>query len=380
MTTFTRRLLNYWLAVVCLGVLVAILPPGGVSAWSWETGLRWLYVSLVAFFVANALMPAVIVLARRTGILDQPDARKIHLVPTPRLGGLAVFLAVSFAAWRSQASSPETSTILWASSIIFVMGVIDDMRGLSATVRLCGQVAASLVIISSGMTFAARFSPIVSGLVTLIWLVGVTNAFNFLDGIDGLAGGLGVVCSIFFMAIAWDLHQMPLACLCAGLAGACAGFLNYNWYPAKVFLGDSGSTFIGFMLASMAVCGGWATHNPIVGIGTPILILGVPIFDMIYITLSRVRRGDVRTFKQWIDYVGKDHFHHRLLHMGLGMREAALFILTVSMILGLAAWTMHYTRSTLGSVLLAAQAVLIFTVIVVLMLLGREIREDRPVS
>ena len=377
MTAAPHKILDYCLSLLCLAVLVVLLPPGGISAWSWEMGLRWLYVGLVAFFCVIALMPAVIALSRRVGAMDHPDARKTHPAPTPKLGGLAVFIAVLFAAWRSQIFSREIVLILAACAIIFLMGLLDDIWGLGAMARLGGQALASLVVIAGGMTFASRIPPrpFASDLITMIWLIGITNAFNFLDGIDGLGGGLGVVCSVFFMGIAWNLHQMPLAFLSAALMGACAGFLRSNWHPAKVFLGDGGASFIGFLLAALAVYGGWANNNPIVGIGTPILILGVPIFDMIYITLSRVRRGDVRNFKEWIEYVGRDHFHHRLLHLGLGVQETVLFILTVSMILGLSAWTLHYTRSTLGSVLLAVQGVLIFLVIVVLMLLGREMHD-----
>ena len=376
MTGFTRKLLDYWLEAVCLAALLVIIPPGWISAWTWQAGMRWLYVALVAFLSVNTLMPLVIRAAPVVGAMDFPDARKIHQRPIPRLGGLVVFAAVLFAVWRSQMFSKELAVIMTAGSVIFVMGLVDDIRGLSATTRLCGQVLAALIIAWGGMRFATRIPPayLVSYAVTIIWLVGITNAFNFLDGIDGLAGGMGVICSLFFMAIAWDSRQMELAFLAAALMGACAGFLKSNWYPAEVFLGDCGSTFIGFMLAAMAVYGGWATRNPVVAISTPILILGVPIFDMIYITLSRVRRGDVRNLKEWIDYVGQDHFHHRLLHLGLSTKQAVFFILTVNMILGLAAWSMHYTSSTLSSVLLLAQSGLIFLIIVVLMLLGRDIK------
>jgi UDP-GlcNAc:undecaprenyl-phosphate GlcNAc-1-phosphate transferase len=174
---------------------------------------------------------------------------------------------------------------------------------------------------------------------------------------------------------------MQLAFMSAALMGACAGFLRSNWHPAKVFLGDAGSTFIGFMLAALAVFGGWAseaTHHPVVTVGTPILILGVPIFDMIYITLARIRRGDVKSIKQWFDYVGRDHFHHRLLYLGLGVKQAVYFICTVSMILGLSAWSIHYTRSRFVTLCLLSQSILIFLIIVFLMLRGRELTEDHP--
>ena len=376
MTGPARKLLDYWLEVVCLAALLVIIPPGWISAWTWQSGIRWLYVAMVAFLSVTALMPLVIWAAPALGAMDRPDARKIHQTPIPRLGGLAVFTAMAFAVWRSQMFSKELAIIMMTGSVIFVMGLIDDIRGLSATTRLCGQMLASLIIALGGMRFATHIplGQIWSYAVTIIWLVGITNAFNFLDGIDGLAGALGIIGALFFMAIAWDTRQLELAFMSAALLGACAGFLQSNWHPAEVFLGDGGSTFIGFMLAAMAVYGGWATKNPVVAISTPILILGIPIFDMIYITLSRVRRGDVRTLKEWIDYVGQDHLHHRLLHLGLGTQQTVFFICTINTILGLAAWSMHYTKSTLSSVLLVAQSGLIFLVIVFLMLLGRDVK------
>ncbi len=377
MTPARRHRLNYWLGLACLAVLLTIIPPGGISAWSWKAGLRWLYVALVAFFAVNSLMPLAIATARRLGAMDQPDPRKVHPEPTPRLGGLAVFAAVLFALWRAEAFATQLLPIIAASTLIFLIDVADDIRSLSASIRLCGQVLASLIVAWPGgivISFFNPLGPFWAVAATVIWLVGVTNAFNFLDGIDGLAGGMAIVCSLLFLGIAWNTRQLELAFATAALLGACAGFLRFNWNPAKVFLGDGGSTFIGFFLASLAVYGAWATNNRLVGMSTPLLILGVPIFDMIYITLSRIRRGDVKNLREWIEYVGRDHFHHRLMSLGLSQKQTVFFILTVNLILGLGALTMHYTSSTYGALLLVAQSTLVFIVVVFLMLLGREFK------
>ncbi|MFA5162486.1 MAG: MraY family glycosyltransferase [Elusimicrobiales bacterium] len=374
MTRDTKIFTIAWLAL-----LLTTLPPGGISAWTWLTGLRWLYVAGIAFLFAGLLLPAAEWSARRLGAIDMPAPRKIHAAPTPRLGGLAVFAAFMFALWRSQYFTGRGWSIAAAGTLVFLLSAADDARGLSAYARLAGQAAASLIVVCSGMGFnfpgTTPAGRAVSCAFTVVWIIGITNAFNFLDGIDGLASGLGMVCSLFFIIVAWGTNQMELAFMSAALFGACAGFMRVNWHPASMFLGDCGSAFIGFMLACFAVYGGWATDNPLVAFGTPLLILGVPIFDLIYITAARMRRGDVKTVRQWLEFVGRDHFHHRLIHLGMTVPQAASFIIIVNVMLGLGAWTMHYTGTSLGTVLLVAQSALIFGVIAVLMILGRNTGE-----
>jgi UDP-GlcNAc:undecaprenyl-phosphate GlcNAc-1-phosphate transferase len=207
----------------------------------------------------------------------------------------------------------------------------------------------------------------------VIWLVGIVNAFNFMDGIDGLASTMGAVCALLFLGIGWKSNQYPLSFISAALAGACFGFLRMNWRPAKVFLGDSGSTFIGFILGCLALYGSWATDNPAVSLSTPVLILGIPIFDIIYTTVSRVRNGSVRSVKEWLEYAGKDHFHHRLMKLGMSVEQTVGFIVVLNICLGLGAWNIRHTASTAGTWLLLAQSVLIFLIVVALMILGREV-------
>ena len=192
-----------------------------------------------------------------------------------------------------------------------------------------------------------------------------------------MAGGTGALCATLFLAIAWPERQRFLAYGASALAGACLGFLPYNWKPARVFLGDAGATFIGFMLAGLGLMG-TETHQqlPFVALSTPLLILAIPVFDMIYTTLSRVRRGAVRTVKEWIEFTGKDHFHHRLMNLGMTAPGAVRFILLVNLCFGMSAIANRHTASRLVSALLLAQAFLIFAVIVVLMLLGRELTSD----
>lgn len=366
-----------YFSFAALAALLLLLPPGGFSAWTWTEGLRWFYLFLIGAFAALLLTQPAAWLAPRLGAIDVPDARKVHSRPIPRSGGLAVYLAFMAAVLRNLQFSTEIWGILIGGTIIFLLGFADDCRGLSARTRLAWQLIAALVVTFFGLKLSFPLSlplgEVLSAALSVIWLVGIVNAFNFMDGIDGLASSMGLVCALLFLGIGWNSGQYPLAFISAALAGACAGFLRANWRPAGIFLGDSGSTFIGFILGCLALYGGWATDNPAVSFSTPLLVLGIPIFDIIYTTVSRVRNGSVRNVRQWLEYTGKDHFHHRLMKLGLGVEQTVGFIILLNICLGLGAWTIRHSASTLGTWLLIAQSVLIFLIVVVLMLLGREI-------
>ncbi len=371
--------------LAALAALLLMLPAGGFSAWTWTEGLRWTYLFLIAVFAVFLLAPLSGRLAVLIGAMDIPDARKVHTVPVPRIGGLAVYLAFMAAVVRNQQFSREIYGIMLGGTIVFLLGFADDWKGLSARTRLFWQVAAALIVTFFGLRLslpqALPHVRLISTVLSVLWLVGIINAFNFMDGIDGLASSMGAVCALLFLGIGWNSGQYPLAFISAALAGACAGFLRVNWRPAGVFLGDSGSTFIGFILGCLALYGAWATDNPAVSLSTPLLVLGIPIFDIIYTTISRIRNGSVRNVREWLEYAGKDHFHHRLMKLGLGVEQTVGFIVLLNVCLGLGAWTIRHTASTLGTWLLLAQSVLIFLIVVVLMLLGREIKpakEGRP--
>ncbi|MFA6435465.1 MAG: MraY family glycosyltransferase [Elusimicrobiales bacterium] len=363
-------------SLASLAALLLLLPSGGFSAWTWAEGVRWIYLFLIAFFSCLVLSPATVWLAWRIGAVDMPDERKIHNAPVPRIGGLAVYAAFLLTVLRNQQFSTELWGILLGGTMIFALGFVDDRRPLSAGVRLFWQVAASLAVAVFGLhlSFPLKlpFGYPVSILLSVIWLVGITNAFNFMDGIDGLASSMGAVCALLFLGLGWNSDQYALSFMSAALAGACTGFLGINWRPARAFLGDSGSTFIGFILGCLALYGSWATNNPVVAISTPLLVLGIPIFDIIYTTVSRIRNGSVTDVRGWLEYTGKDHFHHRLMHLGLKVEHTVGFIVLLNICLGLGAWTMRRTVTTVGTWLLLAQSVIIFIIVVVLMLLGRE--------
>lgn len=360
-----------------LAVLLALLPPGGFSAWTWTEGLRWLYLFLIAMSAVFLLAPASAWLALKIGALDLPSERKVHDRPIPRTGGVAIYLAFMAALLRNQQFSREILGIMLGGTIIFVLGFFDDWKGLSARTRLFWQTAAALVVTFFGLhlsfPLSLPFGQVLSVMLSVVWLVGIINAFNFMDGIDGLASTMGAVCALLFLGIGWNSSQFPLSFISAALAGACAGFLRMNWRPARIFLGDSGSTFIGFILGCLALYGSWATDNPAVAFSTPLLVLGIPIFDIIYTTVSRIRNGSVTGVREWLEYTGRDHFHHRLMKLGLDVPQTVGFIMLLNVCLGLGAWTIRHTASTAGTWLLLAQSVLIFLIVTVLMLLGREL-------
>jgi UDP-GlcNAc:undecaprenyl-phosphate GlcNAc-1-phosphate transferase len=364
------------LVVVCV-LIGLLLPPGWLSARSWEWGLRWLYILVLSFLLSSLITPLSIYLAYKIGILDIPDKRKMHAVPIPRLGGFGVFMAVVLTIGRNFQFSQELTGLMVAGSLIYGVGVLDDTLGLSARFRLAAQLAAALIVVAFGIRIT--FIPHIPGeifweaLITVIWMVGITNAINFLDGIDGLASGMGALCALLFLSIAWPSRQGHVSFFTVALAGGCLGFLPYNWRPARIFLGDAGSTFIGFTLAGLAIMGSWgADHNPLVALTTPLLVLSIPIFDMIYTTVSRIKNGKVNNVKQWLEYVGKDHFHHRLMNLGMTEKQTVAFILVLNLCLGLASVTIRHTDTSLGAGLLMFQAFLIFIMITSLMLLGRQ--------
>ncbi len=315
-------------------------------------------------------------IANKFRVLDYPDTeRKMHIRPVPLLGGVAVFSAYIIALLLNFHFSWKLKGIIIASFFIMISGLIDDVKKLSAGARLVIQVLCSLLVISFGMHLniisdRLPFAYFLEVIITVIWIVGITNAMNFMDGIDGLAAGFAFIASGTFAAIAYQTGQPYFVFLNVALAGACLGFLVFNFYPAKIFLGDAGSSFLGFSLAVLAVMGEWAENRPIVALSIPLLILAVLIFDITYISVSRIARGKVKTFKEWIEYVDRDHLHHRLMGMGLSQVQTVLFIYLVSMVFALGALVLK-KATTFQAVLLLFQGGLILVIVAVLMIAGR---------
>lgn len=343
--------------------------------------LQYSFPALCAFLAMIVVTPAAMFFAKKFSILDKLPEPEDMAHPVPLLGGSAIFISFVLVMFLSYPWPSQTVSILAGGSIIFLLGTIDDIRPLSSTVRLFGQLAASFIVMSSGLVIS--FLPDMPGgfaleiLITLLWIIGIINAANFVDGIDGLAAGFAAIASVFFFLITLHLGQYHVSLLASILVGCGAGFLVFNFKPAKIYLGDGGSTFLGFLLACFAVYGEWSGRGPVIALGIPALVLGVLIFDMIYITISRIQNGRVRNFREWLDYRGKDHFHHRLMLIGFKEEEAVIFIYVTSIILGLSALVLENVRVSYPVILLMVQAALIFFVVIMLMRVGRENIQER---
>jgi UDP-GlcNAc:undecaprenyl-phosphate GlcNAc-1-phosphate transferase len=206
----------------------------------------------------------------------------------------------------------------------------------------------------------------------VLWFVTVTNAVQFLDGMDGLAAGLGAIAGLFFSLAALRTGQPYLMFLAAALVGACLGFLPYNFRPggASIFLGDGGASFIGFTLAGLAVMGEWSEHDPVVALLTPTLILAVPLFDILFVSVARVVQGKVRTLAEWLAYTGRDHIHHRFEALGLGRAQSVLLIYFIAATLGLSAMVLSEARPG-EAWLVLVQAGCVLTIVAILEAVGR---------
>ena len=337
---------------------------------------KWLFLFVFSFIIAFLSTKVIGRIATKLKILDHPNERKIHKKPIPLLGGLAIFGSYVATIIFNFNFSIELKGVVIGSSIILIIGLIDDIKHIPATWKLISQVLASSVLILYGVKLS--FLPNTwwgnagEVLLTVIWVVGITNAVNFFDGMDGLATGLTAIGSLSFFIVAQITGQSYLGFLTIALAGSCLGFLKFNFRPASIFLGDAGSTFLGFTLAGIAVMGGWAEKNPKVALSLPIIILSVFIFDMIYITIARVWDGRVRSFKGWIEYTGKDHLHHRLVTLGFNETQTVLLIYLIAACLGLGGINLLATEE-LRIYLEFIQAFFIFIIIVILMITGRKL-------
>jgi len=376
-TATTWRWITPLISGAALGTIALAIP--AVRDLFQLEGLRWLYVFLFAFLGTGALTPLMVWIGHRWNLVDRPTDRKIHVTPTPRLGGLALYAGFVGSILLNSIVPDWMVAILAAGSLLLIIGVLDDIRELPASVKLLGQLLAAGIVIASGKVltlFPAGLPGDVANIfLTLLWIVGITNAFNFFDGMDGLATGLAVLMAGFMGVVAFETNQAGLGWLAIAMIGAGLGFLPYNFRgakPAVIFLGDGGSTFIGFTLACLAVKGNWADSSPIVSFSNPLLIFGVLIYDMIHITAERIVTGKVKSVKDWLDYVGKDHLHHRL-ERALGSRQASvtmIFLFTIC--LGLAALALRHA-GTMEAVVLLIQAGLIAAMITVLEVSGRRL-------
>lgn len=315
----------------------------------------------VALLITLAVTPMVKVVAQKLGAIDYPAETKPHARPTPRIGGLAVFLGFAGPLLCFGPLDDRQLGIILGGSFVVTMGLVDDIKGLSATIKLFLLLGITYLLSRHGIILALFDNYYLNLLFTLLWIVGVTSAFNASDTMDGLATGLAFIAAFAFMLVSIQTYQWAWALLTCALMGSTLGFLRYNYSDASIFLGDSGSFFLGYILATLGVMGEWSTH-PIKASVVPILILGVIIFDFLYTISKRFTEGTTQTIREAITYHGVDHLPHRLVAMGLSRREAVALIYLVSLVVSISAVVLRNARPV-DALLLLLQFSLIFLVV-----------------
>lgn len=300
---------------------------------------------IAAFFIALAITLAGLPWVRRAALaldlVDAPAQRKVHRTPMPLLGGAGIFLGAILGVLIIYRGDPEPTVIgvLLAATVVALTGLIDDYRPLPAWAKLAGQIAGFAILVAFGIRVRLPLPEVIDYAITLLWLLGITNAINFLDNMDGLSAGIAAVTSSFILLLALTNGQFLVAALSAALLGACLGFLRYNFPPARIFMGDVGSLFLGFLLAVMGIQLRFPDNSNFVTWMVPIFLFGLPIFDMTLVVFSRLRRGLSP------NTAGRDHTSHRLVRLGFSSREAVLILYLFSGILGMMA--LYITQATI---------------------------------
>jgi len=286
-----------------------------------------------ALLFAISATPGARWLALKFGIVDQPAARKVHTRPIPRFGGIAMYGAVIIAllAFGQRYRFDQFASILIGASWVSLLGIWDDRWGLRPMLKLVGQIVAAVILIVTDVQVQFLPYDVLNWAITVVWVVGLTNAINFLDNMDGLSGGIVAIASAFFLLIAIQNGQYLVGALSAALLGASVGFLVYNFNPASIFMGDTGSLFLGFMLAALGIKLRFPNNTDAVTWMVPVIVLGVPIFDTTLVVVSRLRRGLHPVTP------GKDHSSHRLVRLGFTHREAVMVLYLVGGMLGMLA-------------------------------------------
>ena len=324
-------------------------------------GLTLLAAGVVSFLMT----PLVMRLAHKVGAMDVPkDNRRMHKVPIPRLGGLAIFMGFLLSVLVfSKGLDRSMQAVLLGAIIIVILGVFDDKYALGAKLKLVFQlIAAAVVVFYGDLRIDKLTNPFGTSLysswdlgvfaypITIIWIVAITNAVNFIDGLDGLACGVSCISALNMLVIAMLVSETEVAVIMAALTGACLGFVPYNFNPAKIFMGDTGSTFLGFILATVSIQGLFKAYTAI-SFAVPFLLLGLPIFDICFSVIRRIATGHSPM------EADRGHFHHRLIDMGFSQKQSVAIAYVLTGILGLAAVLLTVSGAMKALILLGAVVV-----------------------
>jgi len=298
--------------------------------------MAYLYTFAVAFLLALVLTPFVRTIAVQARIVDIPNRRKLHKEPLAKIGGIAIYLAFAVSIfWLLGRGYASVVYVLSGAGIILIVGLLDDVMGISPLAKAAGQVLAAMVLIGNGIKIGF-FPDIVSIPLTLFWMVGIMNAVNLLDGMDGMAAGVSAVAALFLMVLALGNGEPQAALIAAALAGACLGFLRFNFHKASIFMGDTGSLFLGFVLASLGVMS-TIKSGDFIHLFIPVIILGIPIFDT---SLAVFRRAIKR--RPLFD-ADTDHFYEWLWkNKVFGYKTVVIATYLICVLLGLIALAVRW--------------------------------------
>lgn len=344
--------------------LYSFLQSLGIASPNGSGWLTVMFTFLLAWGVTWFLMPAVRSYALKVGWADQPNERRLNREPLPNAGGLVIYTGVLAALVLAtllrpiviQAVLAQVLTILLGGSILVLVGFIDDQFGLPPWVRMSVQILTALLLIANGIRIEVKLltpiDPMLSILLTVFWVVGITNAINLMDGIDGLVGGVSFISAMSLLAVSAQFPTRAAATLLlAALAGSALGFLRHNFHPSRIIMGDTGAYFFGYVLAATAILGNLKV-NTVFALVPTVLFLLLPVIDTTQVFVLRLMAG-----KNPLSTPGKDHLHHRLLARGLSQRGTALILWTITLVTNYSAMklqgmTLMKTLVTIGSIII----------------------------
>jgi UDP-GlcNAc:undecaprenyl-phosphate GlcNAc-1-phosphate transferase len=368
------------------------------------TALIPIGVLIAAFALSAALVPAAGWIARRYGVIDEPGPRKVHQRPTPRIGGIAVWATFTVVVLAGYFGLPVLARLPWVEThlaaplamlqesyrvqgklmalllggaLAFAVGLLDDVLGgrFPVGVKFAGQVLAAVVLVAGGIRTDVLVYDALNVALTLVWVVGITNAFNLLDNMDGLSAGVAFVASLVLLVNAWLLGEFFISLVLVAFMGSLLGFLVYNWHPASIFLGDCGSLFVGFTLASLTLLQRYVSHasSHLFPVLMPVLVLALPILDTATVTFIRLREG--RPI-----YVGDSrHLSHRLVSLGMRPSLAVFTIYLITLGVGLGAVGLAHA-DLVHALLIVVQALAVVAVVLILLFYERRVQPRREGS
>jgi UDP-GlcNAc:undecaprenyl-phosphate GlcNAc-1-phosphate transferase len=332
-----------------------------------------------SLILSLCLMPVTVYFLIKFDILDHPNYRKIHKKPIPRMAGITIYFAfvIPLAFYFKYIVSDSAlytpwSGILLGSSFALLIGCADDIWNVPATLKLLFLFLLTLLIWRFGVITNLPVSAVfgihnhffhvaVNLVITMLWLVGITSAMNALDHMDGMAGSIAVIAAVSYFFVSIQTSQFTWTIISLALMGSLLGFLRYNWHPAKVFMGESGSFFLGFCLASISILGGWSS-DPVKASIIPVAVMSLPIFDLGYVIIARRMKGITHSIAESITYCGKDHIGHRLNKLGFTQPMAVFMVCLMAATVSISALTIRQVNY-IESALLMIQIIMIYSTV-----------------